>query len=105
MIHNPGTPPDAELANPGPDVIVTCEEPYERYQGEEVQKRLRDYYYEQPRSGYMISGVSRAQIPALVEELRYRGAYLFVTALINDFYESFGESWGDFIAAFEAEAA
>jgi hypothetical protein len=105
VIHNPGTPPDAELANPGPDVIVTCEEPYQRYQGAEVQKRLNDYHYDQHRSGYMISGVPRAEISTLVQELRYRGAYLFVTALVNDFYESFGDSWGEFIAAFETDKA
>jgi Spherulation-specific family 4 len=105
VIHNPGTPPDAELANPGPDVIVTCEEPFERYQGEEVQKRLSDYHYDPPRSGYMISGVPSAEIPALVQELRYRGEYLFVTALVNNFYESFGDSWGQFIAAFETDTA
>lgn len=105
MLHNPGTPPDAELANPGPDVFVICEEPYERYRGKEVQTRLKDYHYEQARSGYMISGVPRAEIPALMQELSYRGAYLFVTALVNDFYESFDDSWSEFIAAFETEAA
>ncbi|KAH8787744.1 cell surface protein [Hyaloscypha finlandica] len=101
VIHNPGTPPDAELGNPGPDVIVTCEEPYERYQGEEVQKRLKDYHYDQPRSGYMVSGVPSTEIPALLQKLRYRGEYLFVTDLVNNFYESFGDSWGEFITAFE----
>jgi hypothetical protein len=101
VIHNPGTPPDTELGSPGPDVIVTCEEPYERYRGEEVQKRLEDYHYDQPRSGYMVSGVPSTEIFALLQKLRYRGAYLFVTDLVNDFYESFGDSWGEFIAAFE----
>jgi hypothetical protein len=85
-------------------VIVTCEEPYERYRGEEVQKRLKDYHIEQPKSGYMISGVPGDEIVRLVRELRQRGAYLFVTDLVDDFYESFGPSWDDFVAAFDEPA-
>ncbi|KKY22815.1 putative cell surface protein [Phaeomoniella chlamydospora] len=101
VIHNPGTPPDAGLADPGPDMIVTCEEPYGRYKGQEVQQRLREYHYDQPRSGYMISAVPEGQIEPLVSELRHRGSYLFVTDLVDDFYESFGESWSNFVAAIE----
>ena len=82
-------------------MVVTCEEPYGRYRGKEVQKRLRDYYYDQPKSGYMISAVPREEIVPLVHELRHRGAYLFVTDLVDDFYESFGASWHDFVAAME----
>lgn len=101
VIHNPGTPPDSGLANPGPDVFINCEEPYERYLGEEVQKRLKDYHYDQPKSGYMISGVPEDKVAEFVRELRHRAAYLFVTDLVDNFYESFGPSWGAFVAAFE----
>jgi Spherulation-specific family 4 len=103
VIHNPGTPPDAGLADPGPDIIITCEEPYDRYQGKEVQQRLKEYHYDQARSGYMISAVTKEEIRGFVHELRHRGAYLFVTDLVNDFYESFGDSWYDFVAAMEME--
>ena len=101
VIHNPGTPPDAELADPGPDVIITCEEPYHRYRGKEVQQRLKEYHYDRAKSGYMISAVPGDEIGQIVQELCHRGAYLFVTALVDDFYESFGKSWGDFVAAME----
>ena len=101
VIHNPGTPPDAGLADPGPDVIITCEEPYDRYQGQEVQQRLKEYPHDRAKSGYMISGVPRAELGPLVRELRTRGTYLFATDLVDDFYESFGESWVDFVAAME----
>ena len=100
-MHNPGTPPDAGLADPGPEVIVTCEEPWQKYKSEQVQKRLRDYHYEQPRSGYMISGVPRNEITLLTQELRHRGAYLFITDLVDNFYESFGPSWDEFVAAMD----
>ena len=49
----------------------------------------------------MISAVPGEEIGSLVRELRHRGAYLFVTDLVNHFYEIFGNSWGDFVAAIE----
>jgi hypothetical protein len=90
------------LADPGPDVIVTCEEPYHRYRGKEVQRRLKDYHYDRAKSGYMISAVPEDEIGDVVQELCDRGAYLFVTELVDDFYESFGKSWTNFVGAMEA---
>ncbi|KAF2017686.1 hypothetical protein BU24DRAFT_478809 [Aaosphaeria arxii CBS 175.79] len=104
ILHNPGTPPDAGLADPGPDVIFTSEEPYERYRGDEVQKRLREYPYEHARSAFMISAVPKDEIQTAVRDLRKRGRWVFATDLVDDFYESFGESWNDFIAAMEPDA-
>ena len=80
---------------------MTCEEPYTRYRGAEVQKRLRDYHYDRSRSGYMISGVPMEDIGYLVRELRIRGTYIFVTDLIDHFYESFGPSWNIFLDAMD----
>ena len=102
VIHNPGTPPDPELADPGPDVILVCEEPFDRYRGDEVQQRLSEFPYHRERSGYMLSGAPGEDIQQLVQELRPRGKYLFVTELVEDFYESFGTSWGDFMDAMGA---
>jgi Spherulation-specific family 4 len=104
VIHNPGTPPDAEMAEPGPDVIITCEESYDRYKGDEVQKRLKDLHYDRERSGYMISGIPAEEIGQAVKELATRGTYIFATDLVEDFYESFGISWVAFIAAVEKAA-
>lgn len=81
-------------------MVVTCEEPYERFISDEVLSRLSEYHYDQPQSAYQISGVPRELIGTVVKDLHYRGAYLFVTDLVNDFYESFGEGWSDFIEAF-----
>ncbi|KAF1999705.1 hypothetical protein P154DRAFT_467035 [Amniculicola lignicola CBS 123094] len=102
VIHNPGTPPDAGLGSTGADVIVTCEEPYERYRGTEVQKRLQDYPYGRVRSAYMISAVPRAEMAVTVRELSNRGLFVFATDLVDNFYESFGDSWDDFVASFES---
>ncbi|ORY18990.1 cell surface protein [Clohesyomyces aquaticus] len=109
LIHNPGTPPDAELAPEaslrisGPDVVITSEEPYVRFHSEEVQKRLKDYHYDRARSGYLISGIPKDEIGEAVRELSDRGAFIFATDLVEDFYESFGESWTSFVAAIDAE--
>ncbi|KAH7091996.1 cell surface protein [Paraphoma chrysanthemicola] len=102
VVHNPGTPPDAGLASPVlVDIVVTCEEPFQRYATEEVQKRLGDYFFDRLRSGYQISGVPKEQMPQVTRELRRKGAFVFATSLVDDFYESFGECWDSFVAAME----
>jgi hypothetical protein len=102
VVHNPGTPPDAGLASPAiVDMIVLCEEPFERYTSEEVQQRLGDYFFDRSRSGYQISNIPKAQIKEATRELRQKGAFVFATSLVDDFYESFGECWKNFVEAME----
>ncbi|CAO2653670.1 Nn.00g030810.m01.CDS01 [Neocucurbitaria sp. VM-36] len=104
VVHNPGTPPDAGLASPSiVDFIVTCEEPYQKYAGDETQQRLQDFFFHRARSGYQISGVPRERIRDVTLELREKGAYIFATSLVEDFYESFGECWPQFVAAMEVD--
>jgi hypothetical protein len=87
------------------DVVVTCEEPYDRYTGDEVQQRLSDYFFHRLRSGYQISGVPKEQIAEVARQLRHRGAYVFATSLVDDFYESFGACWEEFVAAMEVDSS
>lgn len=102
VVHNPGTPPDAELASPRfVDLVITCEEPYAQYSGEVTTKRLADYFFHRSRSGYQISGVPTERIAEVTRELRRKGAYVFATSLVDDFYESFPEDWEEFIQAME----
>ena len=82
-------------------MIFTCEEPYERYIGHEVQNHLSEVHYDQPCSGYMISGVPRDQVGQFTKALRWRAAYVFATDTVDDFYEKFGEGWLDYIGALE----
>ncbi|OGM42252.1 cell surface spherulin 4-like protein [Aspergillus bombycis] len=105
VIQNPGTPPDAPLANIGPDLILTCEEPYSRYRSNEVQRRLRQLHYDRTRSGYVIHSVPPDDLRPLVLELRHRAAYLFVTEFFGEFYERFGpNSWPAMVEASQSEA-
>lgn len=80
-------------------MIVTCEEPYDRYRGNEVQKRLKEYPCDWNKSSYMISAVPQDEMGSFVHELRHSGAYLYATDLVDNFYESFGSGWDDFVAA------
>jgi hypothetical protein len=98
VIHNPGTPPDKELVNPGPDIVCTCEEPYEEYNGERVQKRLEQLPYDPSISIYQISGIPAARFEEVTRELCKEAVYIFATDLVDDFYESFGESWLPFVS-------
>ncbi|PYH91622.1 hypothetical protein BO71DRAFT_358977 [Aspergillus ellipticus CBS 707.79] len=106
VVHNPGTPPDYTMAaDPGPDLILVCEEPHPRYRSNEVQHRLRELHYDRVRCGYMISQVPRDEIRALVHDLRQRAAYVFITEIEGDFYERFGPySWGALMEALSLQS-
>ncbi|ETS77282.1 hypothetical protein PFICI_11156 [Pestalotiopsis fici W106-1] len=100
VVHNPGTPPEGDLSSFGnPDLVCISEEPHQLYIGEGVQKRLAELPLDRARSIYQISGIPREKIRDAVHELCKRGQYVFATDLVDDFYESFGPSWQDFISA------
>ncbi|KAL3443105.1 Spherulation-specific family 4 [Aspergillus insuetus] len=101
VIHNPGTAPSPGIAATA-EMTFICEEPYSRYRSDEVQKWLELHPFERTRAGFMISGVPNEEVHGLVQELRRRSAYIFVTEVADDFYESFGESsWGAFMRALQ----
>lgn len=77
--------------------MCLCEEPYKLYQAEGVQKRLDDLSPEFARCIYQISGIPVDELIEAVEGLCRRGQYVFATVLVDDFYESFGPSWHDFV--------
>ncbi len=99
-MHNPGTPPEGDLALFGsPDVVCICEEPHKLYSGAGTQGRLEQYSPNRTQIIYQISGIPAGQIADVVQDLCKRGKYIFATDLVDDFYESFGPSWGDFVAS------
>lgn len=97
-MHNPGTPPDERLTRMT-DVIITCEEPYQRHNDATIQDHLAKFGFDRLRCGYQVSGVPVDQIGRFVSAVKSRCTYLFVTDLVDDFYESFGKSWRAFILA------
>ncbi|KAI9368935.1 Spherulation-specific family 4, partial [Aspergillus egyptiacus] len=115
VLHNPGTATEAALTATA-DVTVVCEEPYERYRSPEVQNWLAVHPLHRTRAGCMISGVPVQEegegdangelllLHRLVQELRHRSAYIFVTEVKERFYESFGgRSWAALMRALQAE--
>ncbi|OJJ07410.1 hypothetical protein ASPVEDRAFT_56802 [Aspergillus versicolor CBS 583.65] len=85
-----------------PDLSFVCEESYSRYRSADVQEWLALHPCDRTRAGYIISGVPMSELHGLVQELRHRSAYLFITELEENFYESFGLSWEGFMRALQA---
>jgi len=100
IMHNPGTPPDERLTRMA-DVIIVCEEPFQRYNDATTQNHLAKFGFDRQRCGYQVSGVPVDQVGSFVPAVISRCTYLFVTDLADDFYESFGESWKAFILALQ----
>jgi hypothetical protein len=64
---------------------------------------MRDILGNKSNNGCQISGVPKEHIREVVRELRLKGAYVFATSLVDDFYESFGDCWEVFVKAMETE--
>lgn len=104
VIHNPGTIPEATLANPGPDVAAVFEASFAEYRSPAIQERLSSLLpYKRNRCAFFVHSVPAEEVKPLVLELRHRGKYLFATDLRENFYVQFGPSWREFIAAMEME--
>jgi len=103
MIHNPGTIPDAGLANPGPDITTVVEESLAQYRSSWVQERIATLHFDRSKCSYMVHSVPREEVKEVVRELRLRGNYLFVTDLREDYYCHFGPSWSDFVLAMQMD--
>ncbi|KUJ13690.1 cell surface spherulin 4-like protein, partial [Mollisia scopiformis] len=102
VIHNPGTVPDPEFADPGPDITTVVEEGFARYKSTLLQERLTKLLrYDRSSCVYMVHSVPERELESVVHELRHRGKYLFVTTLSSNYYCSFGTSWERFIQAMQ----
>lgn len=99
-IHNPGTVPDTEYANPGPDLTTVFETEYKHFKDPEVQQRLTNLLrYDRDRCSYMVLSVPKSDVPDLVRELKRRAKYIYVSESKRGWYEKFGEGWDRFIEA------
>lgn len=79
-----------------------CEEPHHRYVTAELKNRMKMYELPYDKTLYQISGVPMGEIEHTTKKMMEQHArYVFVTDLGEDFYESFGESWGGFLRAVE----
>ncbi|EPE31768.1 cell surface spherulin 4-like protein [Glarea lozoyensis ATCC 20868] len=104
VVHNPGTVPDTGLANPGPDITAVFEESFAAYQSDGLQQRLSNLLrYDRTKCSFMVHSVPREHVRGLTQSLRWRGKYLFVTDLSENYYCRFGPSWASFCEAMARE--
>jgi hypothetical protein len=105
VVHNPGTAVDPNIACTVPDITTIVETTYDAYRTPEYQQWLGRYQYDRHSVCCMMHSVPVEHIRTITHELRQRAAYLFVTDLAVDQYQSFGVGWKDFIQAMaETEA-
>ena len=75
---------------------------YGQFRTNDVQTRLATFPLPYDRNMFHISGIPRREVAEVVADLCKRGRYVFVTDLKQNFYESFGESWMEFVGAVAA---
>ncbi|CZT46531.1 related to cell surface protein [Rhynchosporium secalis] len=99
-IHNPGTVPDTDFANPGPDLTTVFETEYKHFKDREVQQRLTNLLrYDRDRCSFMVLSVPKSEVPDLVRDLKRRAKYIYVSESKRGWYEKFGDGWDRFIEA------
>lgn len=107
IIHNPGSIPDARLTDPDVDITVVFEGSYQDYQedssSQALRARLASLPYDRSRVSCIMfsvrTGMSQGDRRSLADELSQHAEFLYLTDLNQDYYESFGPHWQDFIAA------
>lgn len=104
-MHNPGTIPDPYLAREKCDITAIFEASYSSYQSEWTQAQLDAHHYDRASSSIIVHSTPIEEIGNLVNELRLRAEYLFVTDLQDQYYESFGAGWKTFIDAVATDPA
>ncbi|ERF71976.1 hypothetical protein EPUS_07446 [Endocarpon pusillum Z07020] len=107
IIHNPGSIPDARLTDADVDITVVFEASYQEYQEDSSSKALRARLASLPIDRSRVScimfsvrtGMSQGDRRSLADELSQHAEFLYLTDLSQNYYESFGPHWQDFIAA------
>jgi hypothetical protein len=100
IIHNPGTIPDARFADNSTDITVVFEDSYHSYKAQ--QAGLASLPLDRSRYSYVIHSVpksmSKANLGNFVDKLSLDAEFLFLTGLDQNYYESFGPWWQNFIS-------
>ncbi|KAJ5771737.1 hypothetical protein N7520_002266 [Penicillium odoratum] len=103
IIHNPGTIPDSRYADKDntTDITVVFEQSYSYYQSQ--KKELATLETSQRGNySYMIHSIptmTNHSLKNFVDDLSHRAAYLFLTTLTENYYESFGSGLEEFCDA------
>jgi len=99
VIHNPGTIPDTGLNVPDTDTTVIFEGPYQSYQ--EQAATLASLPLNRSDYSYIVHSLPTSMSKVNLRKFAYRlselSEFLFLTDLSENYYESFGPDWRDFI--------
>jgi hypothetical protein len=85
VMHNPGTVPDERMAELKPDVTAVFEQAYAVFRNESVQESLATGGYERTAASIIVHSTPIEEVEGLVDELRGKAEYLFVTDLQEDY--------------------
>jgi hypothetical protein len=109
VMHNPGTIPEKRTTQVKPDITAIFEASYTTFEDESVQERLsataNHDHYRRTSVSFIVHSTPIGEIKALVDELKLRAQYLFVTDLQERYYESFGAGWDVFVDAVASRSA
>lgn len=98
VIRNPGVVPDARFSDTNTDISVVFEESYKQYPVKESElSALQD---DRSHNCYMVHSLptmSKDELRGYVDGLSKRAKHLFVTTNDQDYYQSFGSDWADFV--------
>jgi hypothetical protein len=99
LVHNPGSVPDPRLNTPGPDVTVVVEDTITQFQSLYVQDVLSALTPEREKYCIMLHSATQEEIESLVQQVRQRAQYIFLTDLFSNYYQAFGAGWRAFVDA------
>ena len=99
-VHNPGTMPDEKLNRVSrPDVTVVFEDSLARYRNCGVKEKEGVDRFGRSRCCIILHSVPILEMRPVVQEVKQRAQYVFVTDLRDSYYNRFGPSWIEFIDA------
>lgn len=98
VIHNPGTIPDARFDDSSTDITVVFEGSYSDLQSQQAQ--LASLPEGRSHYSYMLHSVpAKTDLGKFVDSLSQHAEFLFLTSLTQNYYESFGSQWEEFVDA------
>lgn len=97
-VHNPGTIPDPYLNDASTDITVSFESDLQDYN--DIPAKLASLPLERSRYSFMVNSApsSHGSLRKLVESMSMHSEHLFATDLSEDYYETFGSNWNDFVS-------
>lgn len=96
VIHNPGAIPDPQFNDSSTDVTVVFEGSFPDLQSRQAQ--LASLSEGRSQYSYVVHSVpASTDLGKFVDSLSQHAEFLFLTNLTQNYYESFGSQWDDFI--------